>query len=380
MLLTIEKGVSVLKIHVVQKGETLWKIAQKYGVDFEQVKQLNTQLSNPDMVMPGMKIKIPSTTKQVTKEVPVQKEVEQYPAKHPYKEMPTKTMPVIKEDDTMPPPKEMPMQPVMQQMPMMEQQMENYYTTVNIPQMPHYQQPKSEHKPKEKKKMPEKHEMPQMMPTQMPEKHEMPQTMPAQMPKQQEMPQTMPAQMPIAPMYYHPMPYCVPVNHAPAQHSGYPMGGEMTHSNMYYNEEMPDCEDKQHAPNNYAYPEMFQEQNWMESPSDINMPQMPHHLAGMKDDCSCHHQPAPMHGYYRGGYAQQPPFQPQPGGYGYAQSPMQRPEEYPHAQGVYPGEQLGYNGQPFQQPAPYGYSSPQQPEGMVYPSYPRDDDDEEGNE
>lgn len=75
-----------MKIHVVQKGETLWKIAQKYGVDFEQVKQLNTQLSNPDMVMPGMKIKIPSTTKQVTKEVPVQKEVEQYPAKHPYKE------------------------------------------------------------------------------------------------------------------------------------------------------------------------------------------------------------------------------------------------------------------------------------------------------
>ncbi|EJQ66867.1 spore coat assembly protein exsA, partial [Bacillus cereus HuA2-4] len=49
-----------MKIHIVQKGETLWKIAKKYGVDFETLKKTNTQLSNPDLIMPGMKIKVPS--------------------------------------------------------------------------------------------------------------------------------------------------------------------------------------------------------------------------------------------------------------------------------------------------------------------------------
>ena len=50
-----------MKIHIDQKGDTLWKIAQKYGVQFEELKQINSQLSNPDMIMPGMKIKVPGT-------------------------------------------------------------------------------------------------------------------------------------------------------------------------------------------------------------------------------------------------------------------------------------------------------------------------------
>ena len=49
-----------MKIHIVQKGDTLWKLAKKYGVQFEELKKLNSQLSNPDMIMPGMKIKVPS--------------------------------------------------------------------------------------------------------------------------------------------------------------------------------------------------------------------------------------------------------------------------------------------------------------------------------
>ncbi|EJQ97466.1 spore coat assembly protein exsA, partial [Bacillus cereus ISP3191] len=54
-----------MKIHIVQKGDTLWKIAKKYGVDFDTLKQTNTQLSNPDLIMPGMKIKVPSNGVQV---------------------------------------------------------------------------------------------------------------------------------------------------------------------------------------------------------------------------------------------------------------------------------------------------------------------------
>ncbi len=56
-----------MKIHVVQKGDTLWKLAQKYGVNFEKLKAANSQLSNPNMLMPGMKVKIPSGSVPVKK-------------------------------------------------------------------------------------------------------------------------------------------------------------------------------------------------------------------------------------------------------------------------------------------------------------------------
>jgi morphogenetic protein associated with SpoVID len=59
-----------VKIHIVQKGDTLWKIAQKYGVDFEQLKKMNGHLSNPNMIMPGMKIKVPTAGVPVKKEMP----------------------------------------------------------------------------------------------------------------------------------------------------------------------------------------------------------------------------------------------------------------------------------------------------------------------
>ncbi|WP_338470379.1 SafA/ExsA family spore coat assembly protein [Niallia sp. XMNu-256] len=57
-----------MKIHIVQKGDTLWKIAKKYGVNFEELKKLNSQLSNPDMIMPGMKIKVPTSGGNIKKE------------------------------------------------------------------------------------------------------------------------------------------------------------------------------------------------------------------------------------------------------------------------------------------------------------------------
>ncbi|MED3562177.1 SafA/ExsA family spore coat assembly protein [Bacillus xiapuensis] len=62
-----------MKIHIVQKGDTLWKIAKKYGVNFEELKKMNSQLSNPDMIMPGMKVKVPTTGGMVKKEAPVGK-------------------------------------------------------------------------------------------------------------------------------------------------------------------------------------------------------------------------------------------------------------------------------------------------------------------
>lgn len=54
-----------MKIHIVQKGETLWEIAEQYDVDFEQLQEVNPHLSSPDMIMPGMKIMIPTSSKKV---------------------------------------------------------------------------------------------------------------------------------------------------------------------------------------------------------------------------------------------------------------------------------------------------------------------------
>lgn len=94
-----------MKIHIVQKGDTLWNIAKKYNVDFNVLKNLNSQLSNPDMIYPGMKIKIPSSTttvsnaglsypEQAIKEYPM---TEQSMTQHPMKEQLMKEHPMVQQ-------------------------------------------------------------------------------------------------------------------------------------------------------------------------------------------------------------------------------------------------------------------------------------------
>ncbi|CAM5217720.1 Spore coat assembly protein SafA OS=Ureibacillus acetophenoni OX=614649 GN=SAMN05877842_102332 PE=4 SV=1 [Ureibacillus acetophenoni] len=48
-----------MRTHVVQKGDTLWKIAKQYGISFDELKRLNGHLANPDYVVPGMEIILP---------------------------------------------------------------------------------------------------------------------------------------------------------------------------------------------------------------------------------------------------------------------------------------------------------------------------------
>ena len=89
-----------MKIHIVQKGDTLWNLAQKYNVNFEELKAANDHLSNPDMIMPGMKIKIPTGSVQVKKEAPKHHVKKEAPIvdKAPVKEKPIpKEEPVVKE-------------------------------------------------------------------------------------------------------------------------------------------------------------------------------------------------------------------------------------------------------------------------------------------
>ncbi|QCR33015.1 LysM peptidoglycan-binding domain-containing protein [Lysinibacillus sp. SGAir0095] len=48
-----------MRIHIVQKGETLWRIAKQYGIGLDELKNLNTHLANPDYIVPGMEIILP---------------------------------------------------------------------------------------------------------------------------------------------------------------------------------------------------------------------------------------------------------------------------------------------------------------------------------
>lgn len=184
-----------MKIHIVQKGDTLWEISKKYGVDFEQLKQANSHIASPDMIMPGMKIKVPSTTKNVKKEG-IKKEAKKE-TQQPYKDVSPKPMPVIEEDDKekqkvvkpempVPPMPEKPSQPILQmpimQMPVLDQDFE-----FNFPAMPSYPE-KKEEKVKEEKKVVEQK--------------------PVHQPPVQEQPVYQPpVQEPMAPVMHHPIPY-----------------------------------------------------------------------------------------------------------------------------------------------------------------------------
>lgn len=62
------KGVRVLRIYVVQKGDSLYKIAKEHHVALEDLIKLNPHIANPDAILPGMKIKIPSGVKPLRDE------------------------------------------------------------------------------------------------------------------------------------------------------------------------------------------------------------------------------------------------------------------------------------------------------------------------
>jgi spore coat assembly protein SafA len=44
--------------HTVVKGESLWKIAQNYGVEVTAVIALNPTLKNPNLIYPGEKVRV----------------------------------------------------------------------------------------------------------------------------------------------------------------------------------------------------------------------------------------------------------------------------------------------------------------------------------
>ncbi|PEL10187.1 LysM domain-containing protein, partial [Bacillus sp. AFS017336] len=82
-----------MRIHIVLKGDTLKSIAQKYNTEYEELVKLNAQLSNPNMIYPGMKIKVPERSEKPAplgskKEKQVQPVAQPQPVVQPTAEQP----------------------------------------------------------------------------------------------------------------------------------------------------------------------------------------------------------------------------------------------------------------------------------------------------
>lgn len=65
-----------MKIHIVKQGDTLWKIAQKYNLDFEKLKDFNKHIENPDKIFPGMKVKIPTDSVPIRPQFPSENQIQ----------------------------------------------------------------------------------------------------------------------------------------------------------------------------------------------------------------------------------------------------------------------------------------------------------------
>ncbi|MCP8967301.1 SafA/ExsA family spore coat assembly protein [Ectobacillus ponti] len=130
-----------MKIHIAQKGDSLHKIASKYGVSTDQLKTANSQLSNPDLIMPGMKIKVPSAGSAIKKSSvagagsrPPKEYVKEVQVKEPASE--PQNLGVTEEEEPVPQAETVTDQPAGQQ-PTMQQPSKEY-------QMPAAQQPQKE--------------------------------------------------------------------------------------------------------------------------------------------------------------------------------------------------------------------------------------------
>lgn len=58
-----------MRVHIVQRGDTLWKIAKQYAIGFDELKRLNAHLANPDYIVPGMEIYLPEGVQKKEKEM-----------------------------------------------------------------------------------------------------------------------------------------------------------------------------------------------------------------------------------------------------------------------------------------------------------------------
>jgi morphogenetic protein associated with SpoVID len=354
-----------VKIHIVQKGDTLWKIAQKYGVDFEQLKKMNSQLSNPDMIMPGMKIKIPTSSGNVKKETATAKK-EMPIAQHPIIQKEQPAMPVKKEAPKKEAPKkEAPAQMYIPKMPqpiIPEIDVNNYYM-VNMANMSMQQTvPQIPQVPQVPILPPMEDKLPEVEPVESAEEkpeEPLPMTGGYAMPMFQNCYPISPVLpgtgLPCPPNYqmpFAPFPQTLPAQQAPVQQ---PMGDQMDES---YNQSM-DHSMMQPMPYGPMMP--------MQAPM-MPMMQQPSYVQGVQDDCGC--------GGSQPSQGSMMPSQMPQGGYGTPYMPMPQAPMYPQQSMGGWGPQPGYfmPGYPMYQMNPYG---PGMTNNQMMNRSPEFDNDEE---
>lgn len=59
IMLSAAAGARESLTHTVQKGDTMWKIANLYEVGLSEIKSANLHISNPDLIYPGQILNIP---------------------------------------------------------------------------------------------------------------------------------------------------------------------------------------------------------------------------------------------------------------------------------------------------------------------------------
>lgn len=57
-------NVKQVTTHQVESGDTLWKLSEKYNVDFEDLLTANPSITNPNLIYVGQHIKIPTSMSQ----------------------------------------------------------------------------------------------------------------------------------------------------------------------------------------------------------------------------------------------------------------------------------------------------------------------------
>lgn len=256
-----------LKIHIVQKGDTLWKIAKNYGVDFEELKAANSQLASPDMIMPGMKIKVPSNQKNVQK-TKVKKELME-------ETQPKKTLPKTEVKQEIKPKQNI--QPTPKQITpdkKPEQMMEMPKFEVEIKQEKKIQLPKAEMKMPKKEEIysqPEQVEIPKV--EKQPE-----QMMPTSMPQPLQPSQPIQPYIQYVPVYYPVQTPCCPLTNCNEMHYQQP-AQEMYYPGLCADQYGQQQLNQPHQPIN----------NWNEFPTQMAVPD---HM-NAHDECTCNYMQMP---------------------------------------------------------------------------------------
>ncbi|QDP40553.1 SafA/ExsA family spore coat assembly protein [Radiobacillus deserti] len=69
--LAVPLTVSAADKYTVQRGDSMWKIAQRYQIGLSEIIQANPHISNPNLIYPGQVLNIPNidTTKSIEQQV-----------------------------------------------------------------------------------------------------------------------------------------------------------------------------------------------------------------------------------------------------------------------------------------------------------------------